>query len=184
MKFFLTILFSLIITCSNFAQVSTINICRHNVNRMIPSNYPVYDTIFVNIPNSISVLDVNVKIDTVECTWDAVLQFRLSHLSVIDTLILYRGGSGDNFIGTVLNDSALVPISSGTAPFTGTYRPDSPLSKFNTQSLNGMWVLRISADAGADTGLLKAWCLNIVYDYITSVPGNEITPEKFALYQN
>src|SRR4029078_4751787 len=121
------------------------------------------------IPNAISVLDVNVKIDTVLYGWDADLRFQLAHLSAIDTLILYRGGSGDNFIGTNLNDSASIPISGGTAPFTGTYRPDKPLSKFNTQNPNGMWILRVSADAGGESGFLRAWCLEIQYDYLSGI---------------
>ncbi len=184
MKVLFSFLVFIIYTAGCISQINTITVCRNNLNKVIPSNSPVYDTINVTIPNSISVLDVNVKIDTVLCTWDAVLQFRLSHLSVVDTLILYRGGSGDNFIGTKLNDSALIPVSSGIAPFTGTYRPDGPLSKFITQSPNGSWVLRISADSGGDTGLLKAWCLEIQYDYVTGVNNNGTVPDKFLLYQN
>jgi hypothetical protein len=184
MKLLLSILISLILTAGIFAQVSNISVCRHNLYKPINSNAATYDTIFLNIPNSISVLDVNVKMDTVLCTWDAVLRFQLSHLSVIDTLILYRGGSGDDFIGTNLNDSASIPISSGTAPFTGTFRPDRPLSKFNTQNLNGSWILRLSADSGGDTGLLKAWCLEIQYDYVSGITNTGNIPEQFSLSQN
>lgn len=184
MKLLLSILLLFILTAGSFAQVTSITVCRHNLFKPINSNAATYDTIFLNIPNSISVLDVNVKIDTVLCTWDDVLRFQLSHLSVVDTLILYRGSSGDNFIGTNLNDSALIPISGGIPPFTGTFRPDRPLSQFNTQSLNGAWILRISADSGGDTGLLKAWCLVIQYDYVSGITNTGIIPEQFSLSQN
>jgi uncharacterized delta-60 repeat protein len=165
-------------------SLATIRICRNGLNRFIPSGSATYDTIFINIPNAISVLDVNVKIDTVLFDWDADLRFQLSHLSAIDTMILYRGGSGDNFIGTNLNDSASIPISSGTAPFTGTYRPDRPLSKFNTLNPNGMWILRISADAGGETGFLKAWCIEIQYDHTTGITNTGNIPQQFSLSQN
>ncbi|MEO8513367.1 MAG: T9SS type A sorting domain-containing protein [Ignavibacteria bacterium] len=184
MKLLLTFLYLLSIISNCFTQVSTLTICRHNLNRFIPSNSPAYDTINIAIPNAISVQDVNVKIDTVLYGWDADLRFQLSHLSAMDTLILYRGGSGDNFIGTNLNDSASIPISSGTPPFTGTFRPDAPLSKFNTLSPNGMWILRISADAGGDTGFLKAWCIEIQYDYVTGITNTGNIPQQFSLTQN
>lgn len=164
--------------------VSSISICRNNLNKPTSDITTIYDTIFINIPNSISVLDVNVKIDTVLHTWDADLEFKLKHLSVTDSIIMNRGGSGDNFIHTYLNDSALIPIANGTAPLTGNFKPDKPLSKLNGLALNGAWVLMITDMGGGDTGLLKAWCLDIVYDYVTGTGTAQNIPAKFTLSQN
>lgn len=185
MKLFRSAFLVFILTCTCSAQVNSINLCRHGLNKPILSNSGTLDTISLYIPNVLlSIEDINVKIDTVEYGWDSDLRFELFHLSAADTLILHRGGSGDNFIGTNLNDSASTPIGSGTAPFTGTYRPDKPLSIFNNMSPVGIWVLRISSDAGGDTGRLKAWCLNIQYTYVTGINNNNSAPEKFELYQN
>ncbi len=165
-------------------QSGSIRICRNRLNIPTLDNSTSYDTIFVNIPFAISVLDVNVKIDTVLHTWDSDLEFAIKHLTVLDSIITNRGGSGDNFIGTNLNDSALIPISSGTAPFTGTYRPDRPLSVFNGLNPNGAWILRIKDGGGGDTGLLRAWCIEIQYDYFTGITNTGNIPQQFSLSQN
>ncbi len=165
-------------------QIGYYQFCRTGINVPISSFTTAFDSIVINVPNSVSVRDVNLTIQNLTHTWDALMDIYLVHLGTEDSLIIKRGGSGDNFINTILNDSALVPISSGTAPFTGSYRPESPLSKFIGLPLNGSWKIKIFNEGAGDTGNLTAWCLNIVYDYITSVSGNEITPEKFSLYQN
>ncbi len=185
MKLFRSAILLLFLTCTCSAQINNITLCRNNLNKHILSNSSAYDTIYFNIPNVLlSIVDINVKIDTVEYGWDSDLRFELFHLSAADTLILHRGGSGDNFIGTNLNDSASTAIGSGTAPFTGSYRPDKPLSIFNNMTPMGIWVLKISSDAGGDTGLLKAWCINMQYTYVTALNNNSSLPDKLALYQN
>ena len=48
------------------------------------------------------------------------------------------GGTGANFVNTVFNDSATTSIAAGTAPFTGTFRPEYPLNPTDTlTSLDG-----------------------------------------------
>ena len=78
---------------------------------------------------------------------------------------LYRG-AGDNFgagvndcsgIPTVFDDSAPIAIGAGTAPFAGSFRPESPLAAFNGKPVNGVWVLRVVRFTGAQmSGLLVA----------------------------
>jgi subtilisin-like proprotein convertase family protein len=163
---------------------ATSNYCRNGLNVPILDLQTAKDSIVVSLPNAISVLDVNVKIDTVVHTWDGDLVFSIAHLGTSDLLISQRGSSGDNFIGTILNDSAALPISSGSPPFTGSYRPESPLSAFNGSNPNGSWVLSISDVANADTGFLRAWCITI--QYLTLVGGIETVniPNYYSLTQN
>ena len=68
-----------------------------------------------------------------------------------------RGGSGDNFTNTVFDDEAATAIGSGAAPFTGSFRPDQPLSAFDGKSVNGTWRLHVVDAAGADVGTLSDW---------------------------
>jgi subtilisin-like proprotein convertase family protein len=158
--------------------------CRNGLNINIPDNTTIKDSIVVNIPSALNILDVNVKIDTVTHTYDGDLSFDLTHLSGNVSLINRRGGSGDNFIGTNLNDSATIPISSGSAPFTGNYKPESPLSAFNGLSTNGSWVLSITDHATFDTGFLKAWCISLVYYTITGGIQTVTIPNYYSLSQN
>ena len=72
-----------------------------------------------------------------------------------------RGGSANNFTSTTFNDSASTLISAGSAPFTGSYRPDAALSTLYPGTVNGNWTLRIVDLAALDIGTLTAWSINI-----------------------
>ena len=94
-------------------------------------------------------------------TYDQDLQVTLISPSGTKMLLVNRvGGSGHNFTGTTLDDSAATMIDQGTAPFSGTYRPDTPLSKVNGQSLNGTWTLKVADVASGDTGTLNSWSMH------------------------
>ncbi len=115
----------------------------------------------INVPDVFTVSDVNVKL-------------RLNHTADIDLEITLigpdgtsvglsnnRGDIGDNFgtganncsgVPTVFDDSAPTAISAGTAPFAGSFRPESPLSAFNGKPANGVWRLRITDVFGGDSG--------------------------------
>jgi len=159
-------------------------ICRNNVNLVIPDNATVTDNMVVNIANSFNVVDVNVRIDTVIHTWDSDLSFSLIKGATNVAIVTNVGSSGDNFIGTVLNDSAATPIASGTAPFTGNFRPSNPLSAFNGSAVNGTWTLSINDNATGDTGLLKAWCLQLTYQTVTGGIQTVEIPNYYSLAQN
>ena len=166
---------------------STINaqtqICRNGLNILIPDLGTATDNIVVNIANSFNVVDVNVRIDTVIHTWDSDLNFSLTR-GVTVPIITGVGGSGDNFINTVLNDSAATPIASGTAPFTGSFRPSSPLTAINGQTVNGTWTLTIVDGAAGDSGLLKAWCIQVTYQTLTGINQTVEIPNYYSLAQN
>ncbi len=71
-----------------------------------------------------------------------------------------RGGSGDNFNNTLFTTSAALSISQGSAPFSGTYRPDGAFTSL-TGNVNGTWILKIIDQAGTDVGTLNNWTLTI-----------------------
>ena len=71
-------------------------------------------------------------------------------------------GSGNNFVDTVLDDEAGIGIEAGNAPFTGSFRPEGPLSAFDFEDPNGTWTLEISDSAGGDRGTLNGWELTVV----------------------
>ena len=159
-------------------------LCRHGLNVPILDNQTSFDSIVVNIPNALDVLDCNVYIDTLTHTWDSDLSFVLIHQGTNVNLISNRGGSGDNFIHTLLNDSATTPISSGSAPFSGSFRPESPLSGMNGLDVNGAWTLSIHDGAGGDQGFLKAWCVYLEYYTLVGGIQSVTIPNFYALQQN
>jgi cysteine-rich repeat protein len=84
--------------------------------------------------------------------------------------------SGANFRATTFSDAAATAITSGAAPYTGTFRPAQSLDVYNNQSSAGEWVVRIADDAGAtNTGMLTSWTLALCVDpSVTKVCGNGI----------
>src|SRR3989304_2469686 len=83
------------------------------------------------------------------------------------------GGSGDNYMNRVFDDEASTLITSGTAPFTGSYKPEESLSYLDGKALDGLWKLSIYDDAGGDTGYLAAsgWSLTVTYTALNQPPG-------------
>ncbi len=82
-----------------------------------------------------------------------------------------HGGSGQNYTNTIFSDAALIPISFGTAPFTGTFLPDQPLSGLNAGTANGNWTLQINDGFSLDSGFLQDWSLTIDTGTLQLVPG-------------
>lgn len=71
-----------------------------------------------------------------------------------------NGGSGDNYTGTIFDDDATTSITTGTAPFTGRFRPEQPLNLLAGKPIDGAWRLEVYDDANIDTGSLLNWSLN------------------------
>ena len=85
-----------------------------------------------------------------------------------------RGSGGDNFSNTTISSASGVSLSTGTAPFTGTFAADlanavgiAPYISNNTtwSSLfsvaNGNWTLIVSDHAGGDNGTLDSWSITL-----------------------
>jgi hypothetical protein len=74
------------------------------------------------------------------------------------------GGSGDDFVYTVFNDSG--PYHEGALPpYTGTYRPQpAPTTVFTPllgQASGGTWTLKIVDVVSGDIGTLNAWGVEV-----------------------
>ena len=96
------------------------------------------------------------------------LDLRLrSPAGTIVPLALNLGGTGDNYGSgcgnqvnrTTFDDAAAVRIAAGTAPFIGSFTPDTPLAGFLGEDPNGDWQLLISDTVAGDTGELRCWSL-------------------------
>jgi cysteine-rich repeat protein len=84
-------------------------------------------------------------------------------------LSLNRGVSGDDFRRTFFDDAATGPISAGTAPFTGRFRPEQTLSTTAGADLRGLgaagtWTFRVVDTAAIDTGTIDSWSLLLCVD--------------------
>ncbi|MFC1858424.1 PA14 domain-containing protein [Thermodesulfobacteriota bacterium] len=114
--------------------------------------------------------DVNVTIDLNHTyDWDADI-YLVSASGTRIRLADKVGSSGDNFRKTTFDDSATTAITSGSAPFTGTFKPEQPLSTFNGQDPNGQWRLEVYDSLGYYEGSINFWSIDIQTIY-TSADG-------------
>ncbi len=129
----------------------------------IPDVATINSTITSTVVGSIA--DINVRLNITH-TWDSDLDVFLIHPDGTQIeLFTDVGGSGDNFVNTVLDQQAAGVIGTtdfSTAPFTGTYRPEGNLSLLNGKLASGVWTLKVTDDNAGDTGTLENWDLIIL----------------------
>jgi subtilisin-like proprotein convertase family protein len=102
-------------------------------------------------------------------TFDTDLQiFLIAPTGQILELATNVGGAGDNFTNTLFTDAAITRITSGGAPFTGSYLPEGSLATssggvtgtitsfagFQGLDPNGTWSLSVYDAFSVDTGTL------------------------------
>jgi len=92
---------------------------------------PVASTI--TVPCGGSIIDVNVRLDITHTYDQDLAVFLIAPDGTMIELSTQNGGSGENYSDTIFDDEAATAITAGTAPFTGSYQPESPLA-----ALDGM----------------------------------------------
>ncbi|NQU09802.1 choice-of-anchor D domain-containing protein, partial [bacterium] len=136
---------------------------------------PIADLGTVESSNEVSGIagpigDIRVSL-FIEHTFDADLRLTLVGPDGTEVQLAAAVGGGDDDFGTscvdanrtVFDDYAATPITSGTAPFVGNFRPaDSLGDAFNGKSgdaVNGTWRLRVTDAVEFDVGTLNCWSL-------------------------
>ncbi|MEL6104393.1 MAG: proprotein convertase P-domain-containing protein [Planctomycetota bacterium] len=117
----------------------------------------------VDVPaTNLLVSGVTVEIDATH-TWVSDLDISLVAPDGTRVILMEdRGGNGDDVTGLVFDDAAAEDIAGAAAPFTGSFRPEEPLSLFNGTNPTGTWTLELFDDANGDSGTLLSWGLNLV----------------------
>ena len=115
--------------------------------------------------------DVNVTLDIMH-TWDRDLEaYLVSPAGTRVELFTRVGGRGDNFSNTTLDDEATIPITMGSPPFAGSYRPEGLLADFDGEDPNGTWTLEIYDVSDWDFGILFDWSVTLATGEPTTQTG-------------
>ena len=61
----------------------------------------------------------------------------------------------------IFDDEATKAISSGLAPFKGSFKPDTTLSVFDGSNAKGIWTLTVEDKARGDIGKLNKWAISL-----------------------
>lgn len=122
---------------------------------------------------------VRVRIGELRHTYTGDLRIVLVAPDGREILLASRlGGSGDNFVGTVLDRAPGAGIAGARAPFTGTFRPQGDLGALTGMPAAGDWQLRVTDAARGDRGFLISWGLDIAL--AVCEPVNTGEPPGFA----
>jgi subtilisin-like proprotein convertase family protein len=112
--------------------------------------------------DALTLTDVNVTIGRITHTADGDLDIYLvAPDGTVVELSTDNGGTGDNYVSTVLDDEAATLITAVSAPFTGSFRPEGSLATLDGRAALGTWRLRIYDDTKRNTGSLVSWSLTV-----------------------
>ncbi len=129
----------------------------------IPDNSPAGALAQINVADVGQIQDLNVKVNITH-TFDGDLVLELiGPDNTTVTLSNRRGSSGANFVDTVFDDQAATSITTGVAPFTGSFKPEGLLSAFNGKFAAGTWTLKVVDQAGIDTGNLTGFEMQMAF---------------------
>ncbi|WP_231372829.1 thrombospondin type 3 repeat-containing protein [Aureivirga sp. CE67] len=116
----------------------------------------------INFPIDESIFDVNVTVN-INHVYNGDLDIYLVGPDGTQIeLSTDNGGGSDNYTNTVFDSEAESSITTGTAPYTGSFQPEQSLSTFYGMSSMGDWKLVVTDDyASLDDGELLSWSIEI-----------------------
>jgi subtilisin-like proprotein convertase family protein len=134
----------------------------------------------LQVDTSFTISDLDVQLNILH-TYDSDLWLALVSPQN-DTVVLsaHHGADGDNYANTLFDDEATTPIGDGTAPFTGSFIPEEPLSAVDGQNAQGTWQLLVYDAVSGDEGLLVSWEIHITPPVAVHEPVSG-SAENFAL---
>lgn len=149
------------VTGLSTAQAATITYNSTDVPKAIVDNGTI--TSSITVPYVASISDLNVQLDITH-SWDSDLDiFLIAPDGTSIELTTDNGGSANNYSGTLFDDEAATLVTSGVAPFAGSYQPEGLLSDLDGAVADGTWVLEITDDSTIEAGILNTWSLTIEY---------------------
>lgn len=114
----------------------------------------------IEVPDNFTIEDLDVAISL---THDNVFDLQIileSPSGTTATLNIYNPSEeyieGEDYIDTIFDDEAEIPIGQAEPPFPGRYQPEDPLSVFDGENAQGIWRLHIYDAYYADTGSLES----------------------------
>lgn len=122
----------------------------------------------LDVPEGLVVADVNASVNVTHAfarEVSVLLISRTDAFSFRESSFLVdhvAGNGGQNFVGTVLDDQAAIPLNWGTAPFTGSFKPIDQLAAHNGE-VGGRYNLALYDRAAGDAGVLESWSITLTY---------------------
>ena len=186
---------------------NTVQFCSGPVNIAVPDNNPAGASSSILVSGMqpgciITTMTVTINMSHTRIgNMVFVLRAPNGNILNLDAFLTTTNNPGANFTNTVISSAGANPISAGTAPWTGTFRPDAvgatfiafgftfpggPTGMLPTSPVwlslfsgtpNGSWTLGFYDGITGDVGTLTSWCLGITY---SCPPGVFSTPAVWS----
>jgi photosystem II stability/assembly factor-like uncharacterized protein len=163
---------------------------RNRMNRPIMDHSETSDTMMVQVlqarESGYELVGLELMLDSIMHSRAGDLEISLTHNNVTATMVSHVTDPGTNFLWMRLKDDATKLIADGAAPFSGEYKPHTPLNAFNGLDPDGEWILTISDDQDGQTGTLRAWGIKPLFGKMVGIdnpkPAKEV--ENILMLQN
>ncbi len=138
----------------------------------------VSSALAVTVPTGATISGISVNFNITH-TWDSDLTINLvAPNGQVLNLVRSRGGSANNFTNTTISSASTTSLSTGSAPFTGTFAADAvtgvgPTAYTSTAAnfaalytgiTSGNWRLAVRDGGSGDVGTIDAWSITINYN--------------------
>jgi subtilisin-like proprotein convertase family protein len=129
----------------------------------VPVALPMFSTSTSTLAviQDLSIADLDVQVDVSYPDAGLLGLTLVSPAGTRVSLATTRDFLGPNYDDTIFDDEASQSINEGTPPYSGSYRPASPLSVLDNTSTQGTWTLEVRAP-WFYTGSLNAWSLRVI----------------------
>jgi subtilisin-like proprotein convertase family protein len=189
--------------CLNSLQALTINPAAISTNNVLVSSGAISVSVPDNTANGASstltvpalpagatVVGIDVKLNMTH-TYIGDMLFNLKApngaILALDKYLTGTGDAGEDFVNTIISSNGTAAISSGVAPFTGTFKPDAINSAITGATVQnpagfvsaaanfaalysvpaGVWTLAMADGGLGDEGVLTGWSITINYTLTT-----------------
>lgn len=132
-----------------------------NIPVDIPDNDPDGISSMINVTDNRLISEVEVEINISHSYVSDLAISLISPNGITVLLSASNGRDGDNYTNTVFSDNAEMSITSGTSPFTGTYKPQIPLSYLKGIEGKGNWTLKVVDSEDGDFGSIDNWSIQL-----------------------
>lgn len=160
------------------------------MNRPIPDQAEMHDTLSVKVlpfkDSGYELVGLELMLDSILHPRVSELEISLTHGNVTAAFVSHAEDHGADFLWMRLKDDATRLIGDGAAPFSGDFKPHSPLSVFNGMDPDGDWILTIYDNQAVNTGTLRAWGIRPLYERPVGIEENGPGAEtgNIRLFQN
>lgn len=116
----------------------------------------------LSVSDSYSLLDLDINVNISYSPDGRLSLYLIAPDGTTVPLWIGNGASGSNFTNTTFDDEASTSISSGSAPFTGSYQPLQLLAALQGKSVKGTWTLQVG-NGSISTGKINSWSLIVTH---------------------